>query len=248
MGPISTGLGEIYQYELVSKTEATTKAPERCRIGNVRRQLSAFRAQPRSTVSAVLKNNIRSGSPGKLQSFTGWLYATFTKPFRANNANVGGLILKKARSNTYCAALALVEKAEDVSEHRRQNRRGRSSVCVRDVGEVVEGFDRPASAVTADGKGEIVAGIVLMLKAQIAHVVNSVKERVEQVKNLCRRGWTRAVLRPHGIDWPGDCDRWKKSGRGRDSRHHRADAAVEIGAARCLSPRSFRFRCSLPRF
>jgi cobalt-zinc-cadmium resistance protein CzcA len=85
--------------------------------------------------------------------------------------------------------IGLVEKAEDVSNIVVKTGAEGVPVYVRDVAEVVEGSTVRQGAVTADGKGEIVAGIVLMLKGENSRtVVNAVKERVEQVKKSLPEG------------------------------------------------------------
>ncbi|MCV5539600.1 efflux RND transporter permease subunit, partial [Escherichia coli] len=91
-----------------------------------------------------------------------------------NNANVGGAYIEKGSEQYLLRGIGLVEKADDVANIVVKTGKEGVPVYVRDVGEVVEGSTVRQGAVTADGKGEIVAGIVMMLKgANSRTVVNS---------------------------------------------------------------------------
>lgn len=190
MGPISTGLGEIYQYELKS-TDGTHDATALRTIQdwNVRRQLLG--------VPGVTEVNSFGGfekqyqvrlDPNKLQSYGLTLRDVYEAVSR-NNANVGGAYIEKGSEQYLLRGIGLVEKADDVANIVVKTGKEGVPVYVKDVGEVVEGSTVRQGAVTADGKGEIVAGIVMMLKgANSRTVVNSVKERVEQVKKSLPAG------------------------------------------------------------
>jgi heavy metal efflux system protein len=190
MGPISTGLGEIYQYELVSKDGSFDATQLRTiQDWNVRRQLLG--------VPGVTEINSFGGyekqyqvqiNPEKLQSFGLSLRDVYEAVGR-NNANVGGAYIEKGAEQYLLRGIGLVEKAEDVSNIVVKTGKEGVPVYVRDIGEVVEGATVRQGAVTADGKGEIVVGIALMLKGENSRtVVNRVKERVEKVKESLPKG------------------------------------------------------------
>jgi heavy metal efflux system protein len=190
MGPISTGLGEIYQYELVSKDGSFDATQLRTiQDWNVRRQLLG--------VPGVTEINSFGGfekqyqvqiNPEKLQSFGLSLRDVYEAVGR-NNANVGGAYIEKGAEQYLLRGIGLVEKAEDVSNIVVKTGKEGVPVYVRDIGEVVEGATVRQGAVTADGKGEIVVGIALMLKGENSRtVVNRVKERVEKVKESLPQG------------------------------------------------------------
>ncbi|HQU81708.1 MAG TPA: CusA/CzcA family heavy metal efflux RND transporter, partial [Pyrinomonadaceae bacterium] len=190
MGPISTGLGEIYQYELVSKDGSyDAKALRTVQDWNVRRQLLGVPgATEVNSFGGYEKQYQVRLSPEKLQSYKLSLRDIYEAVSR-NNANVGGAYIEKGAEQYLLRGIGLVEKAEDVANIVVKTGAEGVPVYVRDVGEVVEGSTVRQGAVTADGKGEIVAGIVLMLKgANSRTVVNSVKERVEQVKKSLPQG------------------------------------------------------------
>jgi heavy metal efflux system protein len=190
MGPISTGLGEIYQYELQAPDGSyDAKALRTVQDWNVRRQLLG--------VSGATEINSFGGyekqyqvrlDPNKLQSYGLTLRDVYEAVSR-NNANVGGAYIQKGAEQYLLRGLGLVEKPEDIADIVVKTGAEGVPVYVRDVGEIVEGATVRQGAVTSSGKGEIVAGIVLMLKgANSRSVVEAVKERVEQVKKSLPAG------------------------------------------------------------
>ena len=190
MGPISTGLGEIYQYELVSKNDSyDAKALRTVQDWNVRRQLLGVPgATEVNSFGGFEKQYQVRLSPEKLQSYKLSLRDIYEAVSR-NNANIGGAYIEKGAEQYLLRGIGLVEKSEDVANIVVKTGAEGVPIYVKDVGEVVEGSTVRQGAVTADGKGEIVAGIVLMLKgANSRTVVNSIKERVEQVKKSLPAG------------------------------------------------------------
>lgn len=191
MGPISTGLGEIYQYELKagrgSNHDAT--ALRTIQDWSVRRQLLS--------VPGITEVNSFGGfekqyqvrlDPAKLQSY-GLLLRDVLESVTRNNANVGGAYIEHGSEQYLLRGIGLVENADDVGNIVVKTGREGIPVYVRDVGEVVEGSVVRQGAVTADGEGEIVAGIAMMLKGENSRtVVGRVKERVEQIKKTLPKG------------------------------------------------------------
>lgn len=190
MGPISTGLGEIYQYKLTSTDGSyDAKALRTVQDWNVRRQLLGVPgATEINSFGGYEKQYQVRLSPEKLQSYGLTLRDVYEAVAR-NNANVGGAYIQKGAEQYLLRGLGLVENPEDIGNIVVKTGTEGVPVYVKDVGEVVEGSTVRQGAVTADGKGEIVAGIVMMLKgANSRTVVNSVKERVEQVKKSLPAG------------------------------------------------------------
>jgi heavy metal efflux system protein len=190
MGPISTGLGEIYQYELRSSDGSyDAKALRTVQDWNVRRQLLGVPgATEINSFGGYEKQYQVRLDPNKLQSYGLSLRDVYEAVAR-NNANVGGAYIQKGAEQYLLRGLGLVENPEDIGNIVVKTGSEGVPVYVKDVGEVVEGSTVRQGAVTADGKGEIVAGIVLMLKgANSRTVVNAVKERVETVKKSLPAG------------------------------------------------------------
>lgn len=190
MGPISTGLGEIFQYELKS-TDGSYDATELRTVQdwNVRRQLLGVPGITEINSFGGYKKQFQVRiDPNRLQSFGLTLRDVFEAVSR-NNSNVGGAYIEKGAEQYLLRGIGLVEKADDVANIVVKTGAEGVPVYVKDVAEVVEGATVRQGAVTADGEGEIVAGIALMLKGENTRaVVNRVKERVEEVKKSLPEG------------------------------------------------------------
>ncbi|MBX3292942.1 MAG: efflux RND transporter permease subunit [Acidobacteria bacterium] len=190
MGPISTGLGEIYQYELISPDGSyDAKALRTIQDWNVRRQLLGVPgATEINSFGGFEKQYQVRIAPEKLQSYGLTLREVYDAVSR-NNANVGGAYIEKGAEQYLLRGIGLIEKPDEIGNIVVKTGREGVPVYVRDVAEIVEGSTVRQGAVTADGKGEIVAGIVLMLKGENSRtVVQAVKERVEQVKKSLPSG------------------------------------------------------------
>ena len=191
MGPISTGLGEIYQYELKAAPGSGYDATALRTIQDwsVRRQLLG--------VPGVTEVNSFGGyekqyqvrlEPAKLQSY-GLSLRNVLEAVAQNNANVGGAYIEHGSEQYLLRGIGLVESPEDIGNIIVKTGKEGIPVYVRDLGEVVTGATVRQGAVTADGEGEIVAGIAMMLKGENSRaVVDRVKERVEQVKKTLPNG------------------------------------------------------------
>ena len=191
MGPISTGLGEIYQYELKpapgSGYDATSLRTVQDWI--VRRQLLG--------VAGVTEVNSFGGrekqyqvhlEPAKLQSYRLSLREVVEAVVR-NNANVGGAYIEHSSEQFLLRGIGLVENPAEIESIVVKTGDHGVPVYIRDLGDVVEGATVRQGAVTADGKGEIVAGIVMMLKGENSRsVVESVKQRVAQIRKTLPDG------------------------------------------------------------
>ena len=191
MGPISTGLGEIYQYELKADKGSGYDATALRTIQDwsVRRQLLG--------VPGVTEVNSFGGyekqyqvrlDPAKLQSYSLSL-RDVVEAVVQNNANVGGAYIEHGSEQYLLRGIGLVASPDDIGNIIVKTGKEGIPVYVRDLGEVVTGATVRQGAVTADGEGEIVAGIAMMLKgANSRTVVDRVKERVEQVKKTLPKG------------------------------------------------------------
>ncbi len=191
MGPISTGLGEIYQYELKSTNpkEYDATALRTIQDWSVRRQLLG--------VPGVTEVNSFGGfekqyqvrlDPAKLQAYGLSLREVFEAVAR-NNANVGGAYIEKDAEQYLLRGIGLVSSPEDISMIVVKTGKDGTPVFVRDVGEVVTGATVRQGAVTSNGEGEIVAGIAMMLKGENSRsVVERVKARVVEIRKTLPKG------------------------------------------------------------
>jgi cobalt-zinc-cadmium resistance protein CzcA len=191
MGPISTALGEIYQYELRAApgSHYDLTALRSIQDWNVRRQLLG--------VSGVTEVNSFGGQvkqyqvrvdPAKLQAY-GLSLRDALDAVARNNANVGGAYIEHAGEQYLLRGIGLVRSADDIASIVVKTGKDGVPVYVRDVAEVVTGAAVRHGATTAEGKGEIVAGIALMLVRENARdVVSRVKQRIEQIRQTLPKG------------------------------------------------------------
>lgn len=191
MGPISTGLGEIYQYELKaaegSGHDATTLRT--IQDWSVRRQLLSVPglAEVNSFGGLEKQYQVRL-DPAKLQSY-GLSLRDVLEAVGRNNANVGGAYIEHDQEQYLLRGIGLVESLDDVANIVVKTGPEGVPVYVRNLGDVVTGATVRQGAVTADGEGEMVAGIAMMLKGENSRaVVERVKERVEQVQKTLPKG------------------------------------------------------------
>lgn len=191
MGPISTGLGEIYQYELKAGPNSGYDATALRTIQDwsVRRQLVSVKGVTEvNSMGGYEKQYQVRVDPAKLQAYELSLRDIYEAVGR-NNANVGGAYIEHGSEQYLLRGIALVEKPEEIGNIIIKTGKEGVPVYVRDVGEVVTGATVRQGAVTADGEGEVVIGIALMLKGENSlAVVEQIKERVEQVKKTLPKG------------------------------------------------------------
>ncbi|MBX9693131.1 MAG: CusA/CzcA family heavy metal efflux RND transporter, partial [Cyanobacteria bacterium] len=191
MGPISTGLGEIYQYELKS-ADGKQNDPKYLRTIQdwiVRRQLMG--------VSGVAEVNSYGGQkkqyqvridPAKLISY-GLTLRDVVAAVVANNGNVGGAYLEHQGEQYILRGIGLAQTTNQIANIVVKSGKEGVPIFIRDIGEVVSGAEVRQGAVLADGKGEIVAGIVMMLKGENSRtVVERAKEKVQQIQKTLPAG------------------------------------------------------------
>ncbi|MCS7079470.1 MAG: CusA/CzcA family heavy metal efflux RND transporter [Chloracidobacterium sp.] len=185
LGPISTGLGEVYQYELRAAPDAGHDAMSLRVIQDwiVRRQLLGMPgvAEVNSYGGLSKQYQVRI-EPAKLHAY-GLTLRDVMDAVARNNANVSGGSIVRGPEQYLLRGVGLAQSVEDIKRIVVKTGRDGVPVFVRDVGEVV--CAPPAvrqGAVTADGAGETVCGIVLMLKGANARTVTqAVAERLEEI-------------------------------------------------------------------
>ena len=190
MGPISTGLGEIYQYELKANVDSHDATELRTiQDWSVRRQLLGVPGVTEVNSFGGLEKQYQVRlDPAKLQAY-GLSLRDVLEAVASNNANVGGAYIEHGAEQYLLRGIGLVESADDIANIVVKTGKEGIPIYVRDLGAVVTGATVRQGAVTADGEGEIVAGIAMMLKGENSRtVVERVKERVEQVKKTLPKG------------------------------------------------------------
>ncbi len=193
LGPIATGLGEIYQYEVRAEPGSNYTATDLRTIHdwNIRRQLMS--------VPGITEVNSHGGfgkqyevriSPEKLQSYGLTLRDVYEAVTR-NNGTVGGGYIEKGAEQYLLRGVGLVEKMEDIANIVVKTGAEGVPVYVKDLGEIVEGQSIRQGAASTDGEGEIVSGMAIMLKGENSRTVaERVKERVAEIRKTLPKGVT----------------------------------------------------------
>ncbi len=187
LGPISTGLGEIFQYTLEG---------------------DGFSAMDLRTIQDWIVSPLLKPIPGvnEVNSFGGYVkqYQVLLHPDKLlkygltvdevteaignNNANAGGGVLVRGWEQSYLRGVGLLKDIPDIEQIVLKASDG-TPVKVKDVAEVVIGVEPRQGAATRDGKGEVVAGMVIMLKGENSKdVVTSIKEAIGRIQETLPEG------------------------------------------------------------
>lgn len=192
MGPLATGLAEVYQYYLKVEPgyDSLYSAMELRTIQDwiVRRQLLGVEGViDVNSAGGFLKQFEISFDPGRI-SAAGLDVADLETAILMNNQNVGGSYIRKGEYNYFIRGQGLLQNLEDIRNIPVATRNG-VPILVNDVAEVGYGFAPRFGAVTANGKGETVAGAVMMLKGEnSAEVTKRVEERVDEIQSILPEG------------------------------------------------------------
>lgn len=194
MMPITTGLGEIYQYVLKVEPGYEDKydAMELRTIQDwiVKRQLSGIPGIVEiNSFGGYLKQYEVAVDPDVLFS----LNITIGEVFEAlnkNNQNTGGSYIEKVNRAYYIRSEGMISRIKDVEQIVVANRNG-IPIRISDIGTVRFGAPKRFGAMTMDGKGECVGGIAMMLKGANANVVTGeLEKRVEKIRKILPEGVT----------------------------------------------------------
>ena len=194
MMPITTGLGEIYQYVLKVEPDYEDKydAMELRTIQDwiVKRQLSGIPGIVEiNSFGGYLKQYEVAVDPDVLFS----LNITIGEVFEAlnkNNQNTGGSYIEKVNRAYYIRSEGMISRIKDVEQIVVANRNG-IPIRISDIGTVRFGAPKRFGAMTMDGKGECVGGIAMMLKGANANVVTGeLEKRVEKIQKILPEGVT----------------------------------------------------------
>ena len=202
MGPISTGLGEIYQFEVRGEPMCAAGAPdtEECYTPmELRTILDWFVNYQLRSVPGIVEVNSFGGElktyqvtldPERLVSF-GLAVGDVFAAIEANNRNVGGGYIARGGEQYLIRGEGLVETLEDLDSVVLAHDERGTPVYVRDVGRAELAPMIRQGAVTRDGRGEAVVGIVMMLIGENSRVVvDQVKDKIAQIEKTLPAGVT----------------------------------------------------------
>ncbi len=195
LAPITTGLGEIYQYIIHPQKgfEAKYGPMELRSIQDwiVRRQLLGTPGVADvASFGGLLKQYEISLDPDKLRSYDLGISDIFIA-LEKNNQNTGGAYIDKKPNAYFIRSEGLINSIDDIGKIVVKNTDEGIPILIRNVAEVQFGFANRYGAMTYNNDGEVVGAIVLMLKGENSSaVVNRVKEKMEQIKKTLPVGVT----------------------------------------------------------
>jgi cobalt-zinc-cadmium resistance protein CzcA len=193
LGPVSTGLGEIYQYVVRPKKGYAAKYNETdlrtIQDWIVRRQLLGVKGVAEvSSFGGKLKQYSIEVDPNKLLSHN----ITITDVFKAlenNNQNTGGAYIEKGPTVLYIRSQGLIGSMEDINNTMIKTTTGGSPLFVKDVADVKIGYATRFGAMCYNDEGEVAGAVVMMLKgANSSEVIKNVKERIVQIQKTMPEG------------------------------------------------------------
>ncbi|MEQ1798966.1 MAG: efflux RND transporter permease subunit, partial [Lacibacter sp.] len=193
LGPVSTGLGEIYQYVVRPKKGYETKFDETelrtIQDWIVRRQLLGVKGVAEvSSFGGKLKQYSIEIDPAKLHSHNITINDVF-QALEKNNQNTGGAYIEKASTVLYIRSEGLAGSMEDIQNISIKTINGGTPLFIRDVAEIKIGFATRYGAMCYNDQGEVSGAVVMMLKgANSSEVIKNVKDRIAQIQKTLPEG------------------------------------------------------------
>lgn len=193
LGPVTTGLGEIYQYVVRPKEGYEKKyGPMELRTIQdwiVRRQLLGVKGVAEvSSFGGNLKQYEIAVDPARLNAHGVTIDDVFLA-LENNNQNTGGAYIEKGATVLYIRSEGLIENLEDIKNIPVKTLDNGTPVYIKTIAEVKFGSATRYGALTYNDKGEVSGAIVLMLKGEnSSNVIKSVKEKVMQIQTMLPEG------------------------------------------------------------
>jgi cobalt-zinc-cadmium resistance protein CzcA len=193
LGPVTTGLGEIYQYVVHAKPgyESKYSATELRTIQDwiVKRQLlGTSGVADVSSFGGYLKEYEIAINPDKLRSMNISIAEIFIA-LQKNNQNTGGAYIDKRPNAYFIRSEGLASSLEDIRNTVVKNSTNGTPILIRNLAEVQFGHAVRYGASTRNGKGEVVSGIVMMLKGEnSSQVITNIKERIKVIEKTLPEG------------------------------------------------------------
>ena len=190
LGPVSTGLGEIFQYtlELPGEEGRQLTIPE---LTN-RRTINDWVVRPLlRNITGVAEINSQGGyvkqyqvlvNPDRLAHYKIKMSRVF-EALEKNNINSGAGVLPKGAQQYLIRGEGLIQTVNDIENIVLKETDG-IPIYMRDIGEVKIGYEVRVGAVIKNGVSEAVGGVVMMLRGGNAkEVVKNIKERVQEIND-----------------------------------------------------------------
>lgn len=192
LSPVSTGLGEVYQYILHPKKGSEKKySSEELRTMQdwiVRRQLNGTPGVAEvNSFGGELKQYEVAVDPNRLRAMGVSITDLFTA-LEMNNRNTGGAYIDKKPNAYFIRGIGVVTSLDDIKDIAIGHKTGSVPVFIKDVADVRIGSATRYGALTYNGQVDAVGGIVMMLKgANSNEVVNLIKDKIPTIQKSLPR-------------------------------------------------------------
>lgn len=193
LGPVTTGLGEIYQYSIRPKKGYENKysAMDLRTIQDwiVRRQLLGVKGVADvASFGGYLKQYEIAIEPARLKAANITIADVFTA-LENNNQNTGGAYIERGPTVLFIRTEGLVQTMDDIRNIVVKSLSDGAPILVKDVAEVRTGTATRFGAMTFNGKQEVAGAVVMMLKgANSNDVIKNIKERIEKIQKTLPEG------------------------------------------------------------
>ncbi|MBN8785800.1 CusA/CzcA family heavy metal efflux RND transporter [Elizabethkingia anophelis] len=195
LAPVTTGLGEIYQYSVRPKKGYENKynAMELRTIQDwiVRRQLLGVKGVAEvSSFGGLLKQYEIAVTPEKLMAYNITIGDVFSA-LEKNNQNTGGAYIEKGPTILFIRSEGLVGNMDDIQNIVVKNLPDGTPLLIRDIAEVHFGNAPRYGAMTYNGQQQVSGAVVMMLKgANSNEVIKNIKQRIAQIEKTLPEGVT----------------------------------------------------------
>lgn len=193
LGPVTTGLGEIYQYVLRPKPgyEAQYDAMQLRTLQDwiVRRQLLGIKGVADvSSFGGKLKQYEIAINVNKLSAYKLTMNDVFTA-LNQNNQNTGGAYIEKGPTVLFIRSEGLIQSLDDIGNIVVKEAANSSPVFIRDIADVGFGHAVRYGAMTYNGGDEVAGAVVMMLKGENSNtVIKEVKKKIASIQDILPEG------------------------------------------------------------
>ncbi|WP_153797135.1 CusA/CzcA family heavy metal efflux RND transporter [Foetidibacter luteolus] len=193
LGPVTTGLGEIFQYVVKARPgyEGRYSLVDLRTIQDwvIRRQLLGTEGVAEvSSFGGLLKQYEVAVKPEKLKSFG----LTITDVFNAlqnNNQNTGGAYIEKGPSVLFIRTEGLVQDFNDIRRIAVKRTNDGIPVLVQDIADVHTGSAIRYGAMVYNNEGEVCGAVVMMLKGENSNkVIKNIKAKIKEIEKSLPEG------------------------------------------------------------
>ncbi|MFK8038749.1 MAG: CusA/CzcA family heavy metal efflux RND transporter [Crocinitomicaceae bacterium] len=192
LAPVSTGLGEIFQYCI----EPAKGYEDQYSLQDLRTMqdwliapqiLGTKGVAEVNTLGGLLKEYEVAVNPDKLKSMNVTMADIF-QALTVNNENTGGAYIDKKPNAYFIRGIGMINSLEEIQKIVVKVENDIPKL-MRDVADIRYGDAVRYGATTKDGKGEVVSGMVMMLKGEnSAEVVTLVKEKIMEIESTLPKG------------------------------------------------------------